>query len=196
MVDPRLAAWHFLADVDFFGGDDSVGDWRLPVLPFRYWETLARPVSRRAAFGSDRFGALGDWCVMRSRIDLQPDTFLYRQAAEHAKVFLKVLSSGKSYEAFELTLAEVERQITGTDIEAHYKALVATEYPTSQFGPDMNNMPSSSTMKNSRIKEEVTEFLRSASTMEILKHGEGAEWEFVRGSRITWPIAVQRKFRW
>ena len=113
------------------------------------------------------------------------EAYYYSQAAEHAKVFLQTLSVGKKFDAFELMQPEPSRQVTGTDIEAHYNGLISASLPVRTEMSMPEDMPSGETMKNSHAKEELEEFLSTASTKEIMSHGQGAKWEFVRGAGVA-----------
>ncbi len=115
----------------------------------------------------------GAWGVTTAKLT---DTYYYSHASEHAKLFLQTLSAGKQYEAFELTQREPERQVTGTDIETHYKSIMATDYPVRTDMSKPEDMPSAETMKNSHAKEELVEFLDAASTKEVMTHGKDAKW--------------------
>jgi hypothetical protein len=122
------------------------------------------------------------------------DAHLYSQAAQHSRIFLDTLAEGKTFEAFELTRAESERQITGTDVAEHYKQLLAT--PSLPARPDTMpadmstmQMPSSQALEDSRVKESLQEFLSLPSTKEIATHGKDAQWEVIRGDGISWPAS-------
>jgi hypothetical protein len=130
------------------------------------------------------FGA--SWGLTTSRLTT---AYYYSNAGEHAKFFLQTLSSGKQYDAFELTQPESERLVTGTDIEAHYKGLMAASLPTrsEMIMPENateQDMPSSESMKNSLSKEQLETFLGNPSTSEIMTHGVDAQWSFVRGEEV------------
>ena len=122
------------------------------------------------------------WGISTTRIT---EAYYYSQAAGHAKLFLQTLSAGKQFDAFELTQPEVDRQVTGTDIEAHYKELLSTALPTRTEQSLPEDMPSSETMKKSQTKGELEEFLKESSTDEIMSHGTNAQWEFVRGIGVV-----------
>lgn len=112
------------------------------------------------------------------------DDYYYSSAGEHAKLFLETLSSGKKFDAFELTLPESGRQVTGTDIEAHYESILATSMPNRK---DVNNAapgPSNETMKSSLVKDEVQEFLDRSATKDVVARGKDAKWQFVRGLEV------------
>lgn len=125
----------------------------------------------------------GAWGITATRLT---EAYLYSQARVHAKLFLEVLASGKIYDAFELTQPEPSRQVTGTDIEAYYKALLSTPMSVT---PDMSGppeqMPSGETMKSSHAKEELEEFMTMSTTKDIMSHGKDAKWDFVRGTRVV-----------
>ncbi len=111
------------------------------------------------------------------------ESFFYSQGAAHAKLFLDQLSAGKTFAAFELTLPEVDRQITGTDLEAHYTEILAANLP-SPSSPPMSNgeSPSPELMKNGTIKEKLSAFLSTESTLEAISHGADANWQLLKGS--------------
>ena len=121
------------------------------------------------------------WGLTSTRVT---EAYYYTQAAEHARVFLQTLSIGKKFVAFELMQPEPNRQVTGTDIEAHYNSLLSASLPTQMATPSPEDMPSGETMKNSHAKEELDEFLTTTSTKEIMSHGKDAQWEFVRGDGV------------
>jgi hypothetical protein len=113
------------------------------------------------------------------------EAYLYKQAAEHAKLFLETLSAGKKYEAFELTQEEALRQVTGTDIEAHYQNLISTVLPKRAEMSSPEEMPSPETMKQSQAKGDLEAFLNEPITKELLERGGDSEWIFVRGAGIA-----------
>jgi hypothetical protein len=124
----------------------------------------------------------GTWSLTAKRVT---EAYLYSQAAAHAKLFLETLSAGKTYEAFELTQEEALRQVTGTDIEVHYKNLVSTQLPKRTEMSTPEDMPSPETMKLSQTKGELDAFLDNPSTKELLEHGADSNWSFVRGAGVT-----------
>jgi hypothetical protein len=126
------------------------------------------------------FGAT--WGLTATRFT---EAYYYAQAGEHAKLFLKTLSDGKQFNAFELTQPEPNRQVTGTDIEAHYKGLLSASLPVRTEVSKPEEMPSGETMKSSHSKEELEEFLTTSSTKEIMSHGKDANWELVRGGGVV-----------
>lgn len=132
------------------------------------------------------FAVVGSaWGVAATRTT---QTYKYSNAQAHAKTFLEILASGDVYNAFELSQPEPDRQVTGTDVEAHYKALLESDLPgssTMMAMPPTEEMPSGETMKSSRAKEDLEEFLTSSSNKEIMTHGKEAKWEFVRGAGIA-----------
>jgi hypothetical protein len=111
--------------------------------------------------------------------------YLYSQAAANAKLFLETLSAGNKYEAFELTQEEALRQVTGTDIEAHYQNLISTSLPKRAEVSTPEDMPSPETMKLSQTKGELEAFLDNPGTKELLDHGADADWSFVRGAGVA-----------
>ncbi len=115
--------------------------------------------------------------------------YFYNQAGIHAKLFLETLSAGKSYEAFEMTLPEADRQITGTNLEKYFGQILATASPESS-GPSPQGTdegaPSAKAMKDENIKQVLSEFLKSPSTMDIISRGSDAKWQMSQGAAITW----------
>lgn len=122
------------------------------------------------------------WGLTSSRVT---ESFYYSQAGDFAKTYLQTLSAGRQFDAFELTQSEPNRQVTGTDIEAHYKSLISTSFPTRGTTVSPEEMPSSETMKSSQTKEELEEFLENPTTKEIMSHGKDADWKFVRGESVV-----------
>ena len=125
------------------------------------------------------------------------DSYLYKEASTKAKLFLDDLSAGRKFAAFELTLPEAERQITGTDLNEHYNRLLAADLP-SLSGPPMPGAepPSQQAMKEAEAKDKLTTFLKSSGATEAMTHGSDAEWTLLNGSKIisqtnaTMTIAV------
>ncbi len=88
------------------------------------------------------------------------ERYLYELAGQHAKTFLDTLSAGKIYEALELKQPEVRRQLTGTNLEEHYKALPEQE------------------------RHGVDEFLSDKATTAVIAAGPQADWQFERGAGV------------
>ena len=117
------------------------------------------------------------------------DSYFYSQAGTHAKLFLETLSAGKTYEAFEMTLPEAERQITGTDLEKYFQNILASQLPSPTLtAPEDGGSepPSPKAVKDGNTKQELTEFLKSPSTLAIIGHGSDAKWKLVKGQSIQW----------
>lgn len=89
------------------------------------------------------------------------ERYMYELASEHAKLMLDTLSSGKIYEALELKHPEVGRQLTGTNLEEHYKAL-----------PEQQRMA-------------VDEFLNNSTTQAVIAAGPQADWQFEKGVGVV-----------
>lgn len=87
--------------------------------------------------------------------------YLYSNAADNAKIFLETLSAGKPYEAQELRRTEVDRQITGTDLEAFYSTRIEAEL------------------------DDVMSFINSNDTKAVIDQAKNASWEFVGGLGIA-----------
>ena len=83
--------------------------------------------------------------------------YLYEHAGQHAKIMLDMLSKGNIYEALELKQQEVNRQLTGTNLEEHYKVL-----PEDQ-------------------QHSVDAFLESPVTQAVIAAGPQADWQFESG---------------
>jgi len=129
------------------------------------------------------FAVIGcTWGLTATRLT---EAYYYSQASEHAKLFLQTLSAGKEFDAFELTQPEPDRQVTGTDIEAHYKEVMSTSTPTRSQMSMPKDILSSETLKSSRSKEALEEFLSTSNTKEIISHGKDAKWDFVRGEEVV-----------
>ncbi len=88
------------------------------------------------------------------------ENYLYGEAANHAKVFLDVLSSGAKYEALELRRFENERQLTGTNLAAFYSKQTAEEASDTEA------------------------FLGDPLTQAVMASGPGADWQFARGVAV------------
>ena len=114
--------------------------------------------------------------------------FLYSQASANAKVYLDLLSQGNTFAAFELTLSEADRQITGTDLNEHYNRLLAADLPSPSMPPSaMAEPPSPQAMKDGTMKEDVSTFMKAPATLEVIAHGKDAQWEFLEGGKIKVP---------
>jgi len=117
------------------------------------------------------------------------DNYFYAQGGTHAKLFLETLSAGKTYEAFEMTVPESERQITGTDLEKYFNQILATPSPDSSTPSPQTTgggEPSAKAMKDENTKQELSEFLKSPSTVEVISRGSDAKWQLVQGATIAW----------
>lgn len=89
------------------------------------------------------------------------ERYMYEQASQHAKAMLETLSAGKIYEALELKHPELSRQMSGTNLEAHYAALPEQE------------------------RYAVDEFLESPVTKAVIAAGLQADWQFEQGAGVT-----------
>ncbi len=114
------------------------------------------------------------------------DSYLYSHAETHAKTFLNLLSSGKMYEAFELTRPEYDRQIAGTDLAQYYQQ-VENMTPPPPNGEQTGNMPSAQSMQDTQTRERLVEFKSAATTAAIMAAGKNANWTLVRGNGIAGP---------
>lgn len=115
------------------------------------------------------------------------DAHLYSEASKHAKTFLQLLSEGDTYRAFELKLAESERQIAGTNLDLYYKQLLSAP-PVETNPPQGENpekMPSAQSMKDGQTASAFKEFIGEASTAEVLSHGKLAQWSVDRPGGVT-----------
>jgi hypothetical protein len=89
------------------------------------------------------------------------NAYLYNSALPHAQTFLKVISDGNPYQAFELTKPERARQLSGTDLKAFYEN-------TDDY----------------LAKDQIETFIKSASVKEIMSRGAGAKWELIQGESV------------
>lgn len=94
--------------------------------------------------------------------------YLYATASENAKIFLETVADGKVTEAYELTQLEVDRKITGTDLEAFYAAAEL------------------------EVRDPYEKFVAQGVTQSILDQGRAAklkgkpmQFEFVQGISIS-----------
>ncbi len=147
---------------------------------------LTWKLSRDSTVGGVRLAQIGLCCaVLGSTWGLTATqltrSFYFLHAGENAKTFLQLLSAGKQLEAFELTQPEANRQVTGTDVEAHYKGLIkeASEMSASAKSSAEDNM------RGPTVSDKVEDFLASLTTKEIMSHGKDAQWNFVRGVDIV-----------
>ncbi len=86
--------------------------------------------------------------------------YYFREAGKAAEHFLDLLSSGKQYEAIELSHMEMDRQITGTDLEKYYASLKDEE------------------------RDIFEEFIHDPLNIAVMNSGPDAEWKYVKGIRI------------
>ncbi len=147
---------------------------------------LTWKLSRDRTLGGLRLTQIGLCCaIMGSTWGLTAmqltKTYYYAQAGEYAKLFLQTLSAGNQFDAFELMLPESTRQVTGTDVEAHYTGLMGAtnEMAIPKYLPEDDNMQGPSAL------DKLKDFLASLTTKDILSHGKDAEWKFVRGEEIV-----------
>lgn len=89
------------------------------------------------------------------------DQYMYSEAGQHAKLFLDMLSSGRTYEALELKKAEVSRQLTGTNLKDYYDGLSEDQ------------------------RRGVDEFLKSEVTKAVMAAGPQADWQFEQGVGVS-----------
>jgi hypothetical protein len=89
------------------------------------------------------------------------DHYMYREASQHAKLMLDMLSDGKIYEALELKKPEVARQLTGTNLQEYYDGL-----PEDQ-------------------RRAIDEFLKNDVTKAVIAAGPQADWQFEKGGGVT-----------
>lgn len=94
--------------------------------------------------------------------------YLYATAGENAKIFLETVADGRVAEAYELTQMEVDRKITGTDLDAFYA--------TAEL----------------EVKDPYDKFVAQSITQSIVEQGREAklngkplQYEFVEGISIT-----------
>lgn len=105
------------------------------------------------------FAVLGTSCVFVAT-QLR-DKYLYSVAGEHAQIYLQKITNGRIYEAYELRRPAHERQLTGTNLEAHYRGL-----------PDGEERSKSN------------EYLSSPEVRKVVNAGTDAKWHFVKGVRV------------
>lgn len=87
--------------------------------------------------------------------------YMYLEGGKAAEHFLKTLASGDKYKALELTEMEMDRQITGTNLEAYYNSLERED------------------------AERVYDFMDNKQVQRVLEIGTDAEWEFSKGLSVT-----------
>ena len=89
------------------------------------------------------------------------ERYMYELAGQNAKIMLDMLSAGNIYEALELKQPEMSRQLTGTNLEEHYKALPEEE------------------------RDAVDTFLEDAVTAAVIAAGPQADWQFEKGAGVA-----------
>ena len=94
--------------------------------------------------------------------------YLYAIAGDNAKVFLQTVADGKTAEAYELTLLESERKITGTDLDAFYAAAELEERDAYE----------------KFVSQSITQSITDQGRVAKLK-GKPLQFEFVNGVAIT-----------
>lgn len=88
------------------------------------------------------------------------ERYMYAEASQNAKIMLDTLSAGKIYEVLELKEPEVSRQLTGTNLEEHYKAL-----------PEER-------------QHAINEFLENSTTKAVVAAGLQADWQLEEGVSV------------
>jgi hypothetical protein len=119
------------------------------------------------------------------------DSYLYDQGQQHAKTFLSILSAGRTFEAFELTRPEYERQIAGTDLAKYYEQIASMATPRPN-GEATGNMPSAQSMEDTTTRDKLREFRDAATTAAIIEEGKDANWTLVKGNGVSGPSDALR----
>lgn len=90
----------------------------------------------------------------------QKNNYMYTEGQKVAEHFLDVLGGGNPFLAYELTQMEMDRQITGTDLEAYYASLT---------GEDLDVF---------------SEFMHDELNSAVMDAGTDADWQFVKGTGV------------
>ncbi|HBE66752.1 MAG TPA: hypothetical protein DDW52_01255 [Planctomycetaceae bacterium] len=87
--------------------------------------------------------------------------YMYQEGGKAAEHFLETLASGAKYKALELTEMEMDRQITGTNLQTYYDSLERED------------------------AERVYDFMDNKQVQRVLEIGPDAQWEFSQGLSVT-----------